>query len=73
MSRNLYQRLERLEQQSIPEDESKVWEIIDSDGTATPSGIRIEWPTPGSGHCHRGAMAPRQWRRNLYRSSPKLK
>ena len=61
-SKSFARRLERLEEELIPEDDSKVWEIIlvDSDGTSTPSGIRIEWPTPGSVHSHRDAMAPRQ-------------
>jgi len=38
-----------MEEQVIPEDERKVWEIVivDSDGTKTPSGIRIEMPAPG--------------------------
>ena len=49
-SRSLVRRLERLEEQVIPEDERKVWEmiIVDSDGTRTPTGIRIEMPPPGS-------------------------
>jgi hypothetical protein len=48
-SRSLARRLERLEEQVIPEDERKVWEmiIVDSDGTRTPTGIRIEMPGPG--------------------------
>jgi hypothetical protein len=67
MSRNLSLRLDRLEQQLIPEDEPKVWEIVmvDSDGTTTPSGIRIEWPAPGSPQIHRrGAKVRQPWRRN---------
>lgn len=43
-SRSLARRLERLEEQVIPEDELKVWQIVimDSDGTKT-LGERIEW------------------------------
>jgi hypothetical protein len=46
IGRSLPRRLERLEEHIIPEDERKVWEIIivDSDGTRTPTGIRIEMP-----------------------------
>ena len=45
---SLARRLERLEEQVIPEDERKIWEmiIVDSDGTRTPSGIRVEMPPP---------------------------
>jgi len=44
MTRTLYRRLERLEQQTMPIDEPKVWQIVfrDSDGTQT-LGDRIEW------------------------------
>jgi hypothetical protein len=44
MTRSLARRLERLEEQVIPEDELKVWQIVimDSDGTKT-LGERIEW------------------------------
>ena len=55
-SRSLVRRLERLEEQVMPEDERKVWEIIivGSDGTRTPTGERIEMPPPGR---TRGAKA----------------
>jgi len=48
-SRSLVRRLERLEAHIVPEDERKIWEIVvvDSDGTRTPTGIRIEMPPPG--------------------------
>ena len=48
MTRNLYRRLERLEEQTMPMDEPKVWQIIilDSDGTQT-LGDQIEWPSCG--------------------------
>jgi hypothetical protein len=44
MTRTLYRRLERLEQQTMPIDEPKVWQIVfrNSDGTET-LGDRIEW------------------------------
>ena len=44
--RSLSRRLDRLEEELIPEDDPKVWEIIivDSDGTRTPTGERIEMP-----------------------------
>jgi len=44
---SLLRRLERLEQHIMPEDEPRVWEIIivDSDGTRTPTGERIEMPS----------------------------
>lgn len=47
--RSLSRRLERLEEELIPEDDPKVWEIIvvESDGTRTPTGIRVEMPPPG--------------------------
>jgi hypothetical protein len=53
--RNLARRLERQEEQMTPEDDPTVWVIlvVDSDGTATPSGIRIEWPAPGGAQSHR--------------------
>jgi hypothetical protein len=60
-SRSLARRLERLEEQVIPEDERKVWEmiIVDSDGTRTPTGIRIEWRPV----VRRGSKGPTSWRR----------
>ena len=44
MIRSLYRRLERLEEQTMPMDEPKVWQIVfvDSDGTQTLDD-RIEW------------------------------
>jgi len=61
-SRSLVRRLERLEERVIPEDERKVWEIVivDSDGTRTPTGERIEMPAPGR---TRGANVPTSRRR----------
>ena len=46
-ARSRAHRLEQLERELIPEDDPKVWEmiIVDSDGTRTPSGIRIEMPS----------------------------
>ena len=61
-SRNLARRLDRLEEQMIPEDERKVWEImiVDSDGTRTPTGERIEMSPSGR---RRGSNVPTSWRR----------
>jgi len=58
-SRSLARRLERLEEQVIPADELKVWQIVimDSDGTKT-LGERIEW-SPRA----RQAKTPQPWRR----------
>jgi hypothetical protein len=44
VTRTLYRRLERLEEQTMPTDEPKVWQIVvrHSDGTQT-LGDRIEW------------------------------
>jgi len=44
MTRSLARRLERLEEQVIPADELKIWQIVivDSDGAKT-LGDRIEW------------------------------
>jgi len=60
-SRSLARRLERLEVELIPEDDPKVWEIIvvDSDGTRTPAGIRIEMPPSR----RQGSKVPTSWRR----------
>jgi hypothetical protein len=46
ITRILARRLEQLEEQMTPEGDPKVWEIIivDSDGTRTPTGERIEMP-----------------------------
>jgi hypothetical protein len=43
-TKSIYQRLARLEEQMMPTDEIKVWQIVitDSDGTKT-LGDRIEW------------------------------
>jgi hypothetical protein len=48
MTRTLHRRLERLEEQTLPMDEPKVWQIVfvDSDGTQT-LGDRIEWSPRG--------------------------
>jgi hypothetical protein len=48
MTRTLYRRLERLEEQTMPTDELKVWQIVlvNSDGTQT-LGEQIEWPSCG--------------------------
>jgi hypothetical protein len=48
MTRTLHRRLERLEEQTLPMDEPKVWQIIilGSDGTRT-LGERIEMPSYG--------------------------
>jgi hypothetical protein len=53
-SRNLARRLERLEEELIPEDDPKSWEIIivDSDSTRTPNGIRIDMPRGGRAKGH---------------------
>jgi len=61
-SRSLARRLERLEEQVIPEDELKVWQIviIDSDGTKT-LGERIEW-SPRARR-RQISKAPEPWRR----------
>jgi len=61
MTRSLARRLERLEEQVIPEDELKVWQIVimDSDGTKK-LGERIEW----SADCRRQiSKASEPWRR----------
>jgi len=60
-SKNLARRLHRLEERMIPEDEPKVWEIIvvDSDGTKTPSGIRVEMASYSR---RRGLKVPPSWR-----------
>jgi len=44
MTRSLYRRLERLEEQTMPMDEPKVWQIVfrDSDGSQT-LGDQVEW------------------------------
>jgi hypothetical protein len=59
MTRTLYRRLERLEEQTMPMDEPKVWQIVvlDSDGTQT-LGDRIEWSARG----HLGTKS-RPWQR----------
>ena len=61
-ARSLARRLDRLEQQLIPEEEPKVWEIVivDSDGTRTPTGKRIEMPPSGR---LRGSKTVQPWRR----------
>jgi len=48
MNRTLYRRLERLEEETMPVDEPKVWQIVfrHSDGTQT-LGDRIEWSPRG--------------------------
>jgi hypothetical protein len=48
VTRALYRRLERLEEQTMPMDEPKVWQIVfrHSDGTQT-LGDRIEWSPRG--------------------------
>ena len=48
MTRTLHRRLERLEEQTMPVDEPKVWQIVfkHTDGTET-LGDRIEWPIFG--------------------------
>jgi len=48
MTRILHRRLERLEEQTMPMDEPKVWQIVlkHSDGTQT-LGDRIEWSPRG--------------------------
>ena len=40
----LYRRLELLEEEILPAEELKVWEvvIVDSDGEMTPTGIRTQ-------------------------------
>jgi hypothetical protein len=47
--RSLSRRLELLEERIIPADEPTSFQIIlvDSDGTRTPTGVRIEMPPPG--------------------------
>jgi hypothetical protein len=47
-ARGLSRRLDRLEQRILPLDQPKVWEVVqvDSDGTRTPTNIRIEMPPP---------------------------
>jgi len=57
MTRNLHRRLERLEGQTMPMDEPKVWQIVfvDSDGMQT-LGELIEWRSRGP--------RPRPWCRN---------
>jgi hypothetical protein len=62
-SRSLARRLERLEEEMIPEDEPKVWEmiIVDSNRTRTTSGIRVEWPARLA--LRRGSKVPTSWRR----------
>jgi len=44
MTRTLYRRLERLEEQAMPMDEPMIWQIVfrHSDGTETLSDT-IEW------------------------------
>jgi hypothetical protein len=63
IGRSLARRLERLEEQVIPDDERKVWEmiVVDSDGTRTASGIRVEWPARIA--LRRGSKGPTSWRR----------
>lgn len=48
VNRTLKRRLERLEQQTMPIDEPKVWQIVfrESDGTQT-LGDQIEWSPRG--------------------------
>jgi hypothetical protein len=48
IARNLARRLKRLEEYILPRDDPKTWEIVqvDSDGTRTPTNIRIEMPAP---------------------------
>jgi hypothetical protein len=48
MTKSLYRRLERLEEQTLPAEEPRVWQIVfrDSDGTQT-LGDRIEWSPRG--------------------------
>jgi hypothetical protein len=60
-SRSLARRLERLEEQTMPIDEPKVWQIVlvDSDGTQT-LGQRIEW---SARRRRPEAKAPQPWRR----------
>jgi hypothetical protein len=59
-TKSIYQRLARLEEQMMPTDEIKVWQIVfmDSDGTKT-LGNQIEWSPRG-----RQAKTPQPWRRN---------
>ena len=59
--RSLSRRLERLEEELMPEDELKVWQIVimDSDGTKT-LGERIEW---SAAYRRPISKAPEPWRR----------
>jgi hypothetical protein len=61
ITRALYRRLERLEEQVTPKGEPTFLQIVivDSDGTKT-LGDRIEMPSPGR---RRGAKAAQLWRR----------
>jgi hypothetical protein len=61
ISKSLYQRLARLEEQAVSEDELKVWQIIsvDSDGSRT-LGHQIEMPSCGR---RRAAKSPQLRRR----------
>ena len=60
MTRTLYRRLERLEEQTLPPEEPRVWQIVfrDSDGTQT-LGDQIEWSPRGR---RREVKTPQPWR-----------
>jgi hypothetical protein len=63
ISRTLARRLERLEDDILPADELKVWQIVitDSDGTET-LGDRIEWsPRTRQGKRVKCEIAKRQF------------
>ena len=62
VTRTLKRRLERLEQQTMPIDEPKVWQIVfrHTDGTQT-LGDQIEWPSRGY---RRETKTAPPWRRN---------